>query len=203
MNELKKLINEILGDNKFEIDVTEEQKKLLENNIIEKKDKDIKIESKKEDKKDEKFEEVTEGSVALTLISANVGAMTLVFDLSKAYGRVRKNNTIYWKELKYDPNNPNVWDTSSGKHLCSSHKMFCCCPDHLGGALANLEFPKDSAGMDAFPLPNASRSVIAEWEKQGTGILFLLQWISILDISSAFSGLTTTSGRKDKSSVSS
>ena len=60
VNELKKLINEILGDNKFEIDVTEEQKKLLENNIIEKKDKDIKIESKKEVKKDEKFEEVTE-----------------------------------------------------------------------------------------------------------------------------------------------
>ena len=118
--------------------------------------------------------EKPEGSVALTLISANVGAMTLVFDLSKAYGRVKKNNTIYWKELKYDPNNPNVWDTSSGKHLCSSHKMFCCCPDHLGGALANLEFPKDSAGMDAFPLPNASRSVIAEWEKQGTG--YYRQW---------------------------
>ena len=60
MNELKKLINEILGDNKFEIDVTEEQKKLLENNITEKKDKGIKIESKKEVKKNEKFEEVTE-----------------------------------------------------------------------------------------------------------------------------------------------
>ena len=60
VNELKKLINEILGDNKFEIDVTEEQKKLLENNIIEKKDKGIKIKSKKEVKKDEKFEEVTE-----------------------------------------------------------------------------------------------------------------------------------------------
>ena len=60
VNELKKLINEILGDNKFEIDVTEEQKKLLENNITEKKDKGIKIESKKEVKKDEKFEEVTE-----------------------------------------------------------------------------------------------------------------------------------------------
>ena len=60
VNELKKLINEILGDNKFEIEVTEEQKKLLENNIIEKKDKGIKIESKKEVKKDEKFEEVTE-----------------------------------------------------------------------------------------------------------------------------------------------
>ena len=60
VNELKKLINEILGDNKFEIDVTEEQKKLLENNIIEKKDKGIKIESKKEVKKNEKFEEVTE-----------------------------------------------------------------------------------------------------------------------------------------------
>ena len=60
VNELKKLINKILRDDKFQIDVTEEQRKLLDNNVSEKKDRDIKIESKKEVKKDDQFEEVTE-----------------------------------------------------------------------------------------------------------------------------------------------
>tara|TARA_Y100000741_G_scaffold29152_1_gene20962 strand:- start:379 stop:1611 length:1233 start_codon:yes stop_codon:yes gene_type:complete len=60
VNELKKLINKILRDDKFQIDVTEEQRKLLDNNVSEKKDRDIKIESKKEVKKNDQFEEVTE-----------------------------------------------------------------------------------------------------------------------------------------------
>ena len=60
VNELKKLINKILGDDQFQIEVTEEQRKLLDSNISEKKDKDIKIESKKEVKKNDQFEEVTE-----------------------------------------------------------------------------------------------------------------------------------------------
>jgi hypothetical protein len=117
------------------------------------------------------------GSVALTLTAASSSAMTLTFDLSKAQGRVRVNNTTYWKKLDYDPANPNVWDTSSGKHLCSAHKLFCCCPDHLGGALANLEFPKENGGLDSFPLPNASRSVFSAWEKEGAG--YYRQWRSL------------------------
>ncbi len=117
------------------------------------------------------------GSVALTLKAASVAGMTLTFDLSKAYGRVKVNNTIYWKKLDYDPASPNLWDTSGSRHLCSSHKLFCCCPDHLGGALANLEFPKDSGGMDSFPLPNASRSVFSAWEKEGAG--YYRQWRSL------------------------
>ena len=60
VNELKKLINKILGDDQFQIEVTEEQRKLLDSNISEKKDTDIKIESKKEVKKNDRFEEVTE-----------------------------------------------------------------------------------------------------------------------------------------------
>jgi len=118
-----------------------------------------------------------EGSIALTLLEANVGAMTLTFDLSKAFTRVKKSNTLYWKKVDYDPAAPRVWDTSNGRHLCSSHKLFCCCPDHLGGALANLEFPKESGGMDSFPLPNASRIVRAPWEKQGAG--YYRQWRSL------------------------
>ncbi len=117
------------------------------------------------------------GSVALTLKAASSSGMTLTFDLSKAYGRVKVNNTIYWKKLDYDPAAPNLWNTTGSRHLCSSHKLFCCCPDHLGGALANLEFPNENAGMDAFPLPNASRTVFSKWEKEGAG--YYRQWRSL------------------------
>jgi len=115
-----------------------------------------------------------EGSVALTLVAANSGSMTLVFDLSKAYGRVKYNNAIYWKKLPYSPSSPNIFDTSGNRHLCSSTKLFCCCPDHLGGSLANLEFPEGKTGQDVFPLPNASRTVRSSWEREGAG--YYRQW---------------------------
>ncbi len=118
-----------------------------------------------------------EGSVALTLIAANSGSMTLVFDLSRAYGRVKFNNAIYWKKLDYSPSNPSIWNTGGSRHLCSSTKMFCCCPDHLGGALANLEFPKGDINQDMFPLPNAARSVRSAWEREGVG--YYRQWRSL------------------------
>ena len=117
------------------------------------------------------------GSIALTLVAANPGSMTLVFDLSKPQGRIERNGRVYWKELDYDPDLPLVWDTAGGRHLCSSFKMFCCCPDHLGGALANLEYPEarsTTAGMREFPMPNANRTVRAPWERQGAG--YYRQW---------------------------
>ncbi len=114
------------------------------------------------------------GSVALTLVDTNIGSMTLTFDLSRPQGRVEKNGHIYWKKLPYDSTSPTVWNTSSGRHLCSAFKMFCCCPDHLGGAMANMEAVSGSWGMDEFPLPNANRSVISPWESQGAG--YYRQW---------------------------
>lgn len=120
------------------------------------------------------------GSVALTLIAANPGSMTLVFDLSKPQGRIQKNGRIYWSRLPYSPSSPTSWNTSGVRHLCSSFKMFCCCPDHLGGALANLEYPDDGkagAGLNEFPLPNANRTVRSAWERQGAG--YYRQWRSL------------------------
>jgi len=117
------------------------------------------------------------GSIALTLIAANPGSMTLVFDLSKPQGRIERNGRVYWQALGYDPSAPMSWNTASGRHLCSSFKMFCCCPDHLGGALANLEYPEEAGGtaaMREFPLPNANRTVRAPWERQGAG--YYRQW---------------------------
>lgn len=112
------------------------------------------------------------GSVALTLIAANPGTMTLVFDLSRPHGRIERNGRVYWEKLTYDPSNPIVW--RAGRHICSSFKFFCCCPDHLGGAVANLDVPSAGQSRDQFPLPNAARSVQAPWERQGAG--YYRQW---------------------------
>ncbi len=114
------------------------------------------------------------GSVALTLIAASTSSMTLTFDLSKPQGRVESNGHVYWKAYKYDPSAPTTWNTSSGRHLCSAHKFFCCCPDHLGGAVAALESVRSEANIETFPLPVASRTVSAPWEKQGAG--YYRQW---------------------------
>jgi hypothetical protein len=114
------------------------------------------------------------GSVALTLIAANPGSLTLVFDLSRPAGRVERNGHIYWQTLPYDPSAPTTWRASGTRHLCSSFKFFCCCPDHLGGAVANLESPRDGHDHNQFPLPNAARDVNSPWESQGAG--YYRQW---------------------------
>lgn len=114
------------------------------------------------------------GSVALTLTAVNPAGLTLTFDLSRPAGRIERNGRIYWDNLPYSPSAPAVWRTDGTRHLCSSFKFFCCCPDHLGGALANLEMPDRGQPRDLFPLPNAARSVNAAWERQGAG--YYRQW---------------------------
>jgi hypothetical protein len=114
------------------------------------------------------------GSVALTLTAVNVGGLTMTFDLSRPAGRVLRNGRIYWSSLPYNPTAPTIWRTDGTRHLCSSFKFFCCCPDHLGGALANLEFPEKGQPRDRFPKPNAARDVNSAWERQGVG--YYRQW---------------------------
>lgn len=114
------------------------------------------------------------GSVALTLIAVNASSLTLTFDLSRPAGRIERNGRIYWDTLPYNPAAPTYWKTSGGRYLCSSFKFFCCCPDHLGGALANLERPEGGQPRDLFPKPNAARPVNSAWERQGVG--YYRQW---------------------------
>jgi hypothetical protein len=114
------------------------------------------------------------GSVALTLIAVNPAALTLTFDLSRPSGRVERNGRIYWDNLTYEPSAPRSFRADGTRHLCSSFKFFCCCPDHLGGALANLERPQGGQPRDLFPKPNAARSVNSAWERQGVG--YYRQW---------------------------
>lgn len=114
------------------------------------------------------------GSVALTLTAVNVPGFTMTFDLSRPAGRVERNGRIYWSDLPYNPAAPAIWRTDGTRHLCSSFKFFCCCPDHLGGVLANLEMPDRGQPRDLFPKPNAARNVNAAWERQGVG--YYRQW---------------------------
>ena len=114
------------------------------------------------------------GSVALTLTAVNVGGGTLTFDLSRPSGRIERNGRVYWDNLPYNPSSPTIWRDDGTRHLCSSFKFFCCCPDHLGGALANLERPGRGQPRDVFPLPNAARDVNSAWERQGVG--YYRQW---------------------------
>lgn len=117
------------------------------------------------------------GSVALTLTAVNTSALTLTFDLSRPAGRVERNGRVYWSRLTYNPAAPISWRDNGSRYLCSSFKFFCCCPDHLGGALANLERPDKGQPRDRFPKPNAARSVVSAWERQGVG--YYRQWRSL------------------------
>tara|TARA_B100000085_G_scaffold205297_3_gene188879 strand:- start:1294 stop:2739 length:1446 start_codon:yes stop_codon:yes gene_type:complete len=119
------------------------------------------------------------GSVALTLIDVSTAAMTMTFDLSRPHRRVEINKKIYWKREPYDPEDPEVptytFKQDGTRYLCSSFSFFCCCPDHLGGAVANLDYvDKTGSNIDTFPLPNANRSVISAWESEGVG--YYRQW---------------------------
>ena len=118
-----------------------------------------------------------EGSMALTLTAASPEAMTLTFDLSRPFGRVARGGHIYWSALSYNPSAPRQWRL--GRYLCSSFKFFCCCPDHLHGALANTERPSEGYRKDLFPMPNTGRNASAPWEQQGAG--YYRQWRTLPD----------------------
>ncbi len=124
------------------------------------------------------------GSVALTLIGVSTGSMTMTFDLSRPHRRVEVNKKIYWKREPYDPDDPEIptytFNTDGTRYLCSSFSFFCCCPDHLGGAVANLDFvDTKKKNLDTFPLPNANRSVVSAWESEGVG--YYRQWRTLAE----------------------
>jgi hypothetical protein len=115
------------------------------------------------------------GSVALTLINVLPATRTLVFDLSKRYGRQRYQGRISWTRLPYDVLNPEAWDTGGGKYLCSSFKFFCTCPDHMHATYVNVQIPGETTrSADNFPIPNASRPLGSAWEQQGAA--YYRQW---------------------------
>lgn len=118
-------------------------------------------------------------AIALTLVAVNASAQSLTFDLSSPHRRVSRGGRLYWKKETYDPDAPLLWNTSGARFLCSSHKFFCSCPDHLGGTVASLSPEgQQSSPLDRFPLPSANRTPrrtdgtpvpLSPWEGQGAG----------------------------------
>ncbi|MEB3320486.1 MAG: hypothetical protein VKI63_06060 [Cyanobium sp.] len=112
-------------------------------------------------------------SVALTLVEVDVAAGTLLFDLSRPFVRVARGDRTYWKLASYVPGNPLLWALDGSRHLCSSPKFQCSCPDYQGRRIANLAGASSSLG-EAFPLPSANRESGTPWEAEAAG--YYAQW---------------------------
>lgn len=112
-------------------------------------------------------------AVALTLVDVDVLGRRLVFDLSRQFTRISRSGRIYWKRQSYDPAAGSPWGMDSSRHLCSSYKFECSCPDYQGRMYADLGEsiqPKQSR----FPLPNTAREQATQWEKEAVG--YFRQW---------------------------
>ena len=108
------------------------------------------------------------GAVALTLVEVDVSKFRLIFDLSRPFVRHVSGPRTYWRRIGYSPQAPVFWRADATRHLCSSHRFECSCPDYQGRQIANL---LDSSGSpsDRFPVASAGRGEQIPWERQAIG----------------------------------
>jgi hypothetical protein len=107
-------------------------------------------------------------AVALTLVAVDMSDLRLIFDLSRPYVRRRVGSRTYWKRAPYDPAAPLLWRADGSRHLASSHRFECSCPDYQGRAVSNLQTAAASLS-DRFPIPGAGRKIEGAWEGRGLG----------------------------------
>jgi hypothetical protein len=107
-------------------------------------------------------------AVALTLVEVDVSDFRLIFDLSRPYVRRRVGSRTYWKRAPYDPHAPLYWLADGSRHLASSHRFECSCPDYQGRSVSNLQTTEASLS-DRFPIPAAGRELEGAWEGQALG----------------------------------
>lgn len=112
-------------------------------------------------------------AVALTLVEVDAINNRLIFDLSRPYVRITRGERIYWKAGTYDPADPLLWRLDGSRHLCSSPKFLCSCPDFQGRSVANLA-GGDGSDSEDFPMPGAGRKVDSKWESDAAG--YYSQW---------------------------
>lgn len=112
-------------------------------------------------------------AIALTLVEVDIPGSRLLFDLSRPFVRTTRGERIYWKQAGYDPANPLFWVVDGTRHLCSSARFQCSCPDYQGRRVADLGGNHSSLG-EAFPLPNANREPGTTWESEAAG--YYAQW---------------------------
>ena len=108
------------------------------------------------------------GAVALTLVEVDVARQRLAFDLSRPFVRHVSGPQTYWRRIGYSPQAPVFWLADGSRHLCSSARFECSCPDYQGRAIANLQ-DTDGAVRERFPVESAGRGVQIPWERDAIG----------------------------------
>lgn len=110
-------------------------------------------------------------TIAYTLVAVDGVAGTLSFDLSRPFMRRRPSQyrpRAFWQKIAYDRKIPLSWRNTGDRYLCSSHKLYCSCPDHAGRLIADLESPGASE-RKRFPRPAAGRTISGEAESREVG----------------------------------
>lgn len=110
-------------------------------------------------------------TIAYTLVEVDATGRRLLFDLSRPYMRRRpdaSNPRAFWQKILYNRTLPLSWQNNGTRYLCSSHRLFCSCPDFSGASVANLS-TVSSGSQQLFPRPSAGRGASSGWEAQNTG----------------------------------
>lgn len=108
------------------------------------------------------------GAVALTLVEVDVSTFRLIFDLSRPFVRHVSGPRTYWRRIGYSPQAPVFWLADGSRHLCSSHRFECSCPDYQGRAIANLQGTGGPV-RERFPVESAGRGAQIPWEQDAIG----------------------------------
>jgi hypothetical protein len=107
-------------------------------------------------------------ALAFTLVEVDVAGFRLIFDLSRPFVRRRVSTRTYWKLAPYDPRAPMFWQSDGSRHLASSHRFECSCPDYQGRVISDLQSIGASMS-DRFPIPGAGRDLEGAWEGYSLG----------------------------------
>jgi hypothetical protein len=110
-------------------------------------------------------------TIAFTLVDVDADGGRLLFDLSRPFMR-RLSNPLrprsFWQRVSYDRRQPLSWRNDGSRYLCSSHRLYCNCPDFSGGRIADLS-GLTTGSQSRFPRPGAGRSLESRWEQGNVG----------------------------------
>jgi hypothetical protein len=110
-------------------------------------------------------------TIAYTLVEVDPAGGRLLFDLSRPYMRRRPNPLrprAFWQKILYNRQLPLSWRNDGSRYLCSSHRLYCSCPDFSGRAIADLT-GGSSGSQSRFPRPSAGRTISGRAEADAAG----------------------------------
>jgi hypothetical protein len=110
-------------------------------------------------------------TIAYTLVEVDAAGGKLLFDLSRPYMRRRPDPLrprAFWQRILYNRRLPLSWRNDGSRYLCSSHRLYCNCPDFTGSRIADL-VGSTTGGQSRFPRPTAGRAVQGIDEQKSVG----------------------------------